>query len=187
MSHTHLTEHELIALGVPGTPLPSDLESCTACLARQRSLAATLQEITTSAVDSADAAFPAERLARQRARILQRIGHYGQQARILTFPGRRATRPTLLQPHAVRRWIAGAAAAAFVVGVLAGHMVHDIPSLHVPLAASRAVYENVPLRASSEPIGDDELLRQVELAVESAGPLALRRIADVTPEAWDIQ
>lgn len=168
--------------------LPAEFATCTECLARQESVAQTLREVADVATMAADAQFPPERLARQRARILARIERYGQQARVLAFPSPYAQRPALLRPRSVRRWVAAAAAAGLVVGLVAGRTVPDIPSLHVPMRFEHATTPfPVPLRASSDAPGDEELLREVEAAVGSAGPNALRRIEAVTPVAWDTE
>jgi hypothetical protein len=82
--------------------------------------------------------------------------------------------------------VAAAAAAGLVVGLVAGRSVHDIPSLHVPMRFDHAP-RHLPRAAArvERPLGDEELLREIEDAVGSAGPSALRSIEDVTPVAWD--
>jgi len=185
MNHRHLTEDQLISLGAAAA-LPAEAAVCPECLARRHSVARTLREVADVATIAVDEQFPPERLARQRARILARIERYGQRARVLAFPSPPTHRPALLRPRSVRRWVAAAAAAGLVVGLVAGRSVHDIPSLHVPMRFDHAPATfPVPLRASSDPLADEELLREVEDAVGSAGPSALRRIEDVTPVAWD--
>jgi hypothetical protein len=185
MNHRHLSEDQLVALSA-SEALPAEFAACRECLARRHSMAQTLREVADVATIAVDAQFPPERLARQRARILARIERYGQRARVLAFPSQPAHRPTLRQPRRFRRWVAAAAVAGLVVGLFAGRTVHDVPSLHVPMRFERAPASfPVPLRASSDPLADEEFLREVEDAVGSAGPSALRRIEDVTPVAWD--
>jgi hypothetical protein len=146
-----------------------------------------LREVTDASASAADLAFPPERLARQRARILQRIEHLGRRAKVLSFPEPRRRGP-FLRPQPVRRWVAGAAAAGLLVGMVAGHVAHELPGLHQPARVQSIVEPLVPLRASTDVLGDDELLRQVQYVVDAGtvGPAALRRIADMTPVAWDV-
>jgi hypothetical protein len=186
MTHTHLTEDQCIALTLDDLTLPSDAALCPVCATRHQQVSDTLLEVTCTAEDMTDAAFPPEKLARQRVRILQRIEHYGQQARVLAFPVRHRRRPSILQPPSVRRWVAGAAAAGLIIGMLAGHMAHEISPFALPSALNSQAPEPIPLRASSDVLGDNELLRSIQAAVDTTGPSALRRIADVTPDAWDV-
>jgi hypothetical protein len=180
MTHRHLTEEQLIAHG-PDAELPPDIAGCDRCLALHQSVTQTLREVTATAAVSADAAFPPERLARQRARILTRLQRHGQQARVLAFPLPRTHRPALLHPRSLRRWVAAAAAAGLIVGLVAGRTVHDIPSLHVSMGLPTTSYSRAVRPRES---ADDELLREVERAVVPAGPTALWPIDKVTPAAW---
>jgi hypothetical protein len=204
MTHRHLTEEQLIATTTDDGSEAPETVSCDICRERLQSLRLTLNEVSETATLAADTAFPPERLARQRARILARIERYGQQARVLAFPSSHRQQPTM-RPRPLRRWVAAAAAAGLFVGVVAGRTVRDIPSLHVPTfahlsAGALAKVETAPsmvrlntdpaavsFRASSETVTDDELLQQIEFAVASAGPNALRPIEDVTPVAWEAQ
>jgi hypothetical protein len=187
MTHQLVSEDQLVAMSLGGADLPADVSRCADCAGRHRAMTQVLREVTDATVSAADHAFPPERLSRQRARILQRVEHLGRRARVLTFPEPRRRRP-FLHPQPVRRWVAGAAAAGLIVGMVAGHMAHELPGLHQPALVQPAVQEPVPLRASTEVLGDDELLRQVQYEVDAGtvGPAALRRIADMTPVAWDV-
>jgi hypothetical protein len=187
MTHDHLTEDQCIALTLDDQALPSDAALCSVCAARHQQISDTLLEVTGMTEELTDAAFPPEKLARQRTRILQRIEHFGRQARILAFPVRHVRRPSILQPPSVRRWVAGAAAAGLIIGMLAGHMAHEIHPFALSVSQDAPKPELVPLRASSDVLGDNELLRSIQAAVDTTGPSALRRIADVTPDAWDVQ
>jgi hypothetical protein len=80
--------------------------------------------------------------------------------------------------------VAGAAAAGLVVGVVTGRTVRDIPSLHVSMhVGPPAASYSLSARAARDS-ADNELLREIERAVLSSGPNALRPIEDVTPVAW---
>ena len=89
MSQPHLSDDRLIEICFDLEVTSSDrahLQLCPACEERRSSLAGTLDEIDTAATQEADAAFPADRLARQRARILQRVDQDGRPARVIAFP-----------------------------------------------------------------------------------------------------
>jgi len=179
MKHTHLTDDELIAscLGEDAA-----MTSCAICAARHRTLSRTLDEVTQAAAAAADEAFPPDRLARQRMRILQRIEQFGRQGRVLAFPGRANAAPSILRPRPLRRWVASAAAAGLIVGLAAGRMVDRFPPF-----GSFDTQQTAPLRASSEPLGDeDQLLREIESEVFGRGPAALM-IDDFGPDPWDVQ
>jgi len=81
------------------------------------------------------------------------------------------------------RWVAAAAAAGLIVGLLGGHLTHDLrvqPGSVIPTAARAAI---VPLTQPAE----DDLLDQVEVAFEGRGPSALRPLDALTPVAWDVR
>jgi hypothetical protein len=151
-----------------------------------------VQRVTTALNAEADAVFTDERLTRQRARILQRLDQEGRPGRVIAFP---ASSPrasaTLLHTSSTTRWVAAAAAVAFVAGLLAGQRLPSefrlAPSAQV--AASRPAKEatGTTLRASSPlAVSDDEFLGEVELAAESR-PAVLRHIDALTPRAWDVE
>jgi hypothetical protein len=190
----HLSDDRLIEMCFAADVPPGDeshVGACPDCQLRHRSLARMLSEVNTSAAIEADAAFPDDRLARQQARILQRIDQAGRPGRVIAFPAAQAGSPSLLRSRPATRWAAVAAAAAFVVGLLTGHLAHDLPAGTAIGAAPRMVANesrsDAPLRAVSTTLSDDELLGQVEMAVVSSGPAALRALDVMTPRAWDVR
>lgn len=188
-AHSHLSDDQLIELCLGGGPLAAP--GCPSCEARRADLAALLHEVSDAAVHEADAAFPAERLARQQARILQRLEQDGRPGRLIAFPGH-AQEPSPLRVRPATRWIAAAAAAAFVIGLLAGHLAHDMPGrAGVPtVGVVRAMDGPQPagLRAVATTFSEDEFLGQIEMASDSPGPgTALRALHDVTPRAWEVK
>jgi hypothetical protein len=187
MNHAHLTDDQLIALCVDGSARGTradEVRGCASCGARLASLSGLLREVSVASELDADAAFPADRLARQRARILQRLGHRGHLARVLAFPAAHAPH-TSVQPRSARRWVAGAAAAGLIIGMAAGRMAHQFQGLR-PIAQESAAVRSgagVPLQASSS-AADDEFLQELEAAL-SFSPAGLRRLDSVTPVAWE--
>jgi hypothetical protein len=89
MSQPHLSDDRLIEICFDLEVTSSDrahLQVCPACEERRSNLAGTLDEIDVAATQEADETFPADRLARQRARILQRVDQDGRPARVIAFP-----------------------------------------------------------------------------------------------------
>jgi hypothetical protein len=195
MSQRHLTDDQLVELCLghertgQAAAATSHLLGCPDCEVRRVSLAEMLTDISTVAAAEADAAFPADRLSRQQARILQRIEQDGRPGRLISFPAMPSAAPIFQRAQRTTRWIAGAAAAAFVIGVLAGHLATDFPGQRVarvsPSASARPAA--APLRTAAMPPSDEEFLYEIEAAAGSAGPAMLRRIDALTPRAWEIR
>jgi anti-sigma factor RsiW len=189
MSHPHLSDDRLIEICFNFEVTSSDrahLQTCDACEARRSNLAGTLDDVGAVMTQQADEAFPAERLARQRARILQRVEQDGRPGRVIAFPAGH-THDGLRQRLRPARWatVAAAVAASFVVGLLAEHLAHDLPGTRqsIPAARAQVSLPSPQIRTSS----DDELLGQVELAASGVGPAALRPLDAMTPRAWDVR
>jgi len=196
MSRAHLSDDRLIEICLAGPFAPPDephLQACETCEARRAALASTLTDVTGRMIDEADEHFPADRLARQQARILHLIDRLGRSARVISFPASQAQEAVRQTTRQSPRWLAaaGAVAAAFIVGILAEHLAHDLPgsrrSLPDTAIAMRNVESGAPIRTVAASMSDDELLGQIELAVGSAGPAALRALDALTPRAWDVR
>jgi len=191
MNRTHLSDERLIELSLDGADRKAEthLAECASCEVRRAELASMLVDATIALNEQADEAFSPERLARQHARIMQRIDQEGRPARVIAFPTGH-TSAVRVHRRPSRRWAAaGAVAAAFVVGILAGHLTQNLPgasSAPATQLAMRAPEQRAPIRVAAS-ISDDELLGQVEAAVGSTGPAALRALDAVTPRAWDVR
>ena len=188
MSHPHLSDDRLFEICLDLEASPSDrahLQSCETCQSRTSSLVGTLDDISAVTTQEADEAFPADRLARQRARILQRIDQNGRPGRVIVFPAAHA-QETASRRVRRARWgtVAAAVAASFLVGLLAEHLAHDFPGSRraAPVGRSQVSVSSAQARAV---ISDDELLGQVELAASGVGPAVLRPLDALTPRAWD--
>jgi hypothetical protein len=186
MNEGHLSDDRLIEICVAGPALAAEqthLSGCVKCDRRRLSVVEILGELDQAATLEAEAAFPPDRLQRQQARIAQRIEQQGRPGRLIAFPAAQPS-ATRTRPHV--RWAAGAAAAAFVIGLMAGHLVHELP-----LRDDRGVVvanesDAAPLRAVPTTFSEDEFLGQVELAAGRNGPAALRPLDDMTPRAWEV-
>ena len=196
MKRAHLSDDRLIEICLADPFAPIDephLRNCERCERRRLVLASTLGDVTARVIHEADTAFPADRLARQHARIMQQVDHLGRPARVIAFPVGRTQEPARPSVRRTRRWVAatGAVAVAFLVGIFTEHLAHQLPAgrrVETRIASrtpDAAVSRTVA--ASLSMSDDDELLGQIEAAVDSAGPAALRPLDALTPRAWDVQ
>jgi hypothetical protein len=189
----HLSDSQLIVAcqpvpddqGHPGHGYLDHVEHCPPCRARHDAVARMLDDARRTAELAAEDAFPLERLAQQRDRILARVDELCRAGKILTFPSAHP-RNVPAQPSHRTRWVAAAAAAGLVVGLLGGHLTRDFSS-RPSLLGRHAVQAGVILRPARPLPSEDELLGQVEVAFEGTGPSALRTLDALTPVAWDVR
>jgi ElaB/YqjD/DUF883 family membrane-anchored ribosome-binding protein len=185
MRHPHLSDDRLIDVCLADAPAIAEqqhLAACETCEQRRVSLERLLDDTCDIAAAEADALFTEDRLSRQRARILQRVEQEARQGRLISFPAAQTTAPVLLRARPAARWIAGAAAAGLVIGLLAGHLAHDFTAGRV-LPPSRAAVTPVVagFQAVSTSMSEEEFLGRLELAIEGTGGSALRPLDDLTP------
>jgi len=185
---------EIVLAGRSATGEAAHLRVCPDCAARRDRLAGLLADVSRAAADEADAAFPPERLARQRARILNRVQHLPQAAPVTAFPARPAAARTARRPD---RWwlaVAASAVAGLLLGVLAGQSWTPRGDGLVPAeAAIEAVDILRPTPAiQARPvvvtttISDDELLMQIETAGAVPRRATLHSLDMLTPRASDL-
>ncbi len=194
MGQRHLSDDRLVEMCLDASSVETErqhLYACADCQSRCTSLMRLLTEVTEATTAEVDALFPAERLARQQARILQRVEHEGRPARVIAFPAGHGADAFALRTRPAMRWIAGAAAAGLVIGLLAGHLAHDFSI--GPVRTGRIVATGIrptpavpTLQAVATTISDDEFLGQVDVAIEEAGSSALRPLDDLTPRVWEV-
>jgi hypothetical protein len=192
MTPGHLADDRLIELGLFATPTADErahLDACARCDAHQQTVVQLLDDTALTATLEADREFPADRLARQRARILQRLEQDGRPGRVIAFPAASSHEPAAIMVaparRSTRRVAASAAAAGLVIGLLAGHLT-DLPGRAA--LPDRAGVLSTTGAGSTRPavISDDEFLGQIELAVGSATPAVLNPLDALTPGAWDV-
>jgi hypothetical protein len=193
MKPGHLSDDRLIEICLAGDVASADrqhLAGCADCDARHAELTGLLSDVSIAAAAEADAAFSAERLTRQQLRILSRIDQDGRPGRVIAFPAGHASEFTSRRARPTTRWVAAAAAAGLIVGLVAGHMSHNFPVGVTPLSAAQAMHQaptGTALREASLMITDDEFLGEVEQAIDSSGPTALRPLDALTPRAWEVR
>ncbi|MGH9255034.1 MAG: hypothetical protein ACRD3C_10740 [Vicinamibacterales bacterium] len=189
MRKEHLSDDRLIHVCLDNAPVAAErlhLDSCPTCAERGAHLARMLTDVASVAVAEADAVFDADRLAKQRGRILQRLEQEGRPGRIITFPFSHPHGSSLRAKPGMR-WIAGAAAAGLLIGVLAGHLAHVVPG-QWRLSPAQATLQpaGATLRAVSTTMSEEELLGLLEVAIEGTGGASLRPLDDLTPRVWEV-
>jgi hypothetical protein len=153
--------------------------------AREQNEIAALAAYRAAAHAEADAHFDERALEAQRHKILDRLAHLGQSAKVIRFPAA----PRIEAPVAGvnRRWITVAAAAGLIIGLLGGQVVHLLPAPTrrlAPMASSIAPSAGtgsgiVPARATMT--ADDGLLGEVDFAVQVRSVNELRALDELTP------
>jgi len=201
MTQLHLSDDRLIEvclLEAPSIVEQQHLGACARCDARRTRLRSLLDDVSGVAAAEADAAFPPERLARQQARILSQLQHEGRPGRLIAFPAGHAHEPTVSRTRPSTRWIAAAAVAGLVIGVIAGRFGHDY-SLGRPGATRIAVTRTVDapelrtagstgvIREISAAVSDEEFLNQIEIAIDGPAAAALQPLDDLTPLPWEVR
>ena len=202
MKATHLTDDRLIELCMLEAASGAEqqhLSACARCDARRVRLQRLLDDVSDTAAAAADAAFPPDRLARQQARILAHLQHEGRPARVIAFPaGHAPHEPVGSRRRSSSRWIAAAAVAGLVVGVIAGRFGHDYSSgspgaARVIIARTaeqpelRAAGSTATILEVTASISDDEFLNQLEMAIDAPAAAALQPLDELTPRAWDVR
>lgn len=143
---------------------------------------AVLAAYRAAACAEADAHFDERALEAQRHKILARLAHLGQPAKVIRFPN--APAGDLPATGINRRWVSVAAAAGLLIGLLGGQLVHLLPQQTrrlAPMATSSA--PSAPARSNFLPASvsvDDSLLNEIDLAVQLRSPSELRVLAELT-------
>ena len=189
MGNRHLSNDRLIALCFQEGPLATEREhlaTCTACSDRRGQLASSLAEVSDVATADADAVFDSDRLARQRARILLRLEQEGKAGRVIAFPAAPPERPSM-RPRPAMRWIAAAATAGLLIGVVADHLAHVLP-MGRSGAPVQVAYTQQPamMQVVSTTLSEEELLGLLEVALENTGGSSLQPLDDLTPRVWEV-
>jgi hypothetical protein len=151
---------------------------CAACQVRLAGLEDLLSDTSAVAAAQADAAFTPEKLAKQRARVMHRLEIEAAPGRVITFPSVPAP-PRRQRPRPSTRWIAAAAVAGLVIGMLAGHFAHELPQQDLPSAV-------VSDAAEAQFSAEEELLFQMETAIDGERGVVLGPLDDMTPRVWEV-
>lgn len=186
----HLSDDRLVEVWIDQAGTPAEdahLASCDECRARRTRLERLMADMSGIAEAEADAAFTAERLAAQRARILHRVEQDGRPARVIAFPSAPGPEVRPLRTRPAGRWIAAAAAAGLAIGLLAGHLAHDLPTGGRP-SRTAAIRPAAPapapstIRTASMVLNEEELLGEIEVAIQGPHLAVLQPLHDLTPQ-----
>jgi len=202
---SHLADDELFALLIPESlntspdALPAHLDRCEACVNRLEKLRAFLNEATETNEAALASAFPLDRLATQRERIMRRIRRSVEPAgpaRALRFPS--LTRPALASVHRARRWLGAVATVGLLVGMTTWQFVnvHTDPSISAwdtsasnPMASTTASATGRPSTASFSDLaleGEDQFLGELELMLTRPHVPGLSPLDEITPRISDV-
>ena len=174
--------------------LLAHVTSCEACAGRLADLTVQIETLRDAAWQEADAAFDDAMLEAQRGKILARLAHIGKAARVLHFPARMRDASMPVSPIS-RRWVSVAAAAGLIIGLVAGQMLHFVPwesTLHRQagqLQASTPRPQNGAIIVQSAAVvslSDDELLDEIDEAMELRRAPNLRALDALTPRVGDL-
>lgn len=181
------------AAAAPTDEVLAHLRECDRCGAEFARLVDEADEVRRVAVADADAQFSDGWCDAQRIGVLDRLASLGQVGRVLAFPHRSpAAAPSRTLS---RRWVTVAAAAGLIIGLFVGQVL-QVVSFFGPAAS------NVRMAAPSEPepaagteaapllvpvlLSEDELLEEVDTAIQLRRATSLRAIDALTPTAADL-
>ena len=179
------------ALADDGLAVRQHLHGCEACTWRYTELTAPLERLRLDAASEADEVFTPARLGAQRERILARLDEASQGSRVIQFPASSARMDRSLVRRPVVRWVAAAAAAGLLVGVMAGRLLEFGSGRVVPtspvVATERATTAPVPRFVSDVPAetalsdGDEAILSEIDRAVFRQRIAELSALDELTP------
>lgn len=144
-------------------------------------LEASLAQYRAAAFAEADAHFDERALESQRHKILARLAHLGQPAKVIPFP--HATAADAPSTGVNRRWITVAAAAGLLIGLLGGQVVNLLPqSARRPasIAAAPARPDAVQTIVPASVPDDDGFLSEIEMVMEVRSASAIRALDEFT-------
>jgi len=189
----YLADRGLTALDASDEAPLRHLAHCPACESRYQAVRSAFDETREAALASADTACSADRMERQRERILRRVDAMQSGPKVLPFPAAGQPGHAAPQPRVFRRWVAAAAVAGLLVGLGAGRVVFngdiagtttDTGQKITKAAAPGPAPQTPTLRALHVESGltDDQFLSEIEMATAAPRTRELRAIYAFTLE-----
>lgn len=185
----HLSDRRIARLWTSGVGHPH-IDACAACRERYQAFDRWAEDIADDLRTEAEDTMSAERYALQQAQIARRLEILDRPGRVIAFP--KAARAIIGGHSHVGRWVAAAAAAAFIAGVGLGQMVPGLFSapVHVghevlepQLTTSRASIR--PNAMKPVPVSFDETQFLSDTFVDTRVK-DLRALDDLTPHVRDL-
>jgi hypothetical protein len=172
----HLSEQALVAAVMTGER-PAHLERCDLCAERAVDLGRWLDQVRATGIETADAAFPPERLLAQQQQILRRLEQLDQPARVIAFPNQYALSRDMGGRRVAAGWVAVAAAAGILLGVVGGQVTEGYRARAARVAAplSQAARDAAPGLAPASATMLDET------DLDRAGSSGLHTLDQMTP------
>ena len=146
----HLSERALIDAIVAGER-PQHLDRCDICAERAVARARWMDELPADATDLADDVFTPERLQAQQQQVMRRLEQLDQPARVIAFPAAgRADANGASGRRVAASWVAVAAAAGLVIGVIGGQVSARLTHQNVAVPVTAAVAPNAEVTLASD-------------------------------------
>lgn len=177
----HLSDEQLLAAWQEGDA-DVHFRACASCQARSLELRAFLDAVRTDAVAEADRVFTSERLAAQQAHVMRRLDRTLHPGRVLSFPV--LPQSTRVLPLVARRWVALAAAAGLVIGVVAGVAVDRRQSFS-QTGDTRSTTRS-PSTTELVSFNDEAFLSDLETAVAAPRVEELQALDALTPHVREV-
>ena len=172
-------------------PAAEHLADCPECQARYADITTFFETIASEGAAEADELFTADQLQQQHDAVMRKLELAGRPARVISFPGHRATPAAHANARTAPRWLVAAAVAGLVVGVGLGGTL--LPSRNAPQHAPQAASTRIappPVRAAvpaPEPaIDDDRFLIDLEIALQRPHTRELLSFDNLTPHVREI-
>jgi len=187
----YLADRGLAALDASDEAPLRHLAHCPACEARYQAVRAAFDDTRQAVIAGAEAACSADRMERQRERILRRIDALQSGPRVLPFPAAGQNGHVAPQPRVFRRWVAAAAVAGLLVGLGAGRVVFngggarttaDARQQIAPAAAPARQAPTMRALHVESGLSDDQFLSEIEMATAAPRTQELRAIYAFTLE-----
>lgn len=170
----HLSEDALIDVWATGI-YPAHLDRCERCADRALEMSRWLEDVQTLGREDADAVFPDDALAIQRDQVMARLAKLDRPSKVISFP---AAMAATRQPYGERRvspgWLAAAAAAGLMLGVVSMELSHLIQFGDAQLA---------PQVVTAPAPNYDDLL---DFTYDRPSVGGLNALDDMTPRVADI-